>query len=527
MILGRPLRGRYMKRMKKFWKKTAVVLACLSIIFGSASEALAAEKGDIVASEIEEKSLVLYLFHPGDIEGIQCQVGTEPCTEIHYEDISVLEVPVRTILLVDNSISIAKKYRSMISEILNNLVANRMDGELFTVATFSDSITYLIEDSNDYTQLKSAIDGITYQDQETYLTDVLYEMLKSWQDIDSVDLKRIIIISDGVDNKAIGYTKEELYSLLEENSYPIYTLGCKSNSSGNNEALENMFALSRMTYGESWLMDDIGNAIDVAERLAEENQIWKVTVNLPESVCDGTQKGIKLTITDSEGESSASITKEMPFTIRETETESVAETVPETKVLETTQEETTAEALEEKSDSRSLMDAIIGGGAVLVLIALAAGLYHLLRNKKEAERFRGPSEEPVWENNLKEGYSGDTGVTEIAVGGGTEVIWKDGGSSHTLVLTDQDNLARTFQVPMSGVVVIGREQSCQVVINYAKTVSRRHCQIRLENGQLKLMDLGSRNGTMVNNKKIIGETDIYSGSVIGLGSLKLKVELRG
>lgn len=513
-----------MKRMKKLLSKAAAIFVFLSIVFGTFSQALAVEKGDIVASEVEEKTLALYLFHPGDIEGIQCQVGTEPCTEIRYEEINGLEVPVRTLLLVDNSISIAKKYRPMISEILDGITANRLNGELFTVATFSDTVTYLIEDSKDYTQLKSVIDGITYQDQETYLTDVLYDILKSWENSGSADLRRIVIISDGVDNKAIGYTKDELYSLLKENPYPIYTLGCKSNSNGNNEALENMFALSRMTYGESWLMDDIGNSIDVAEKIAADSQVWKVMVDLPESVCDGTRKGIKLTVTDSDGETESSITEDMPFTIRETETESV--TVPETEIIETTHAET-AETIEENDSRHGLMAAIIGVGALLALIALGAGIYHLLRKKKEAEQFKEPSDEPRWENNVTENNADDAGTTEIISGNGTEFIWKDAGTSHTLVLTDQDNPARTFQVPMSGIVVIGREQSCQVVINYARTVSRRHCQIRLENGQLKLKDLDSHNGTMVDNKKIIGETDICSGTVICLGSLRLKVELRG
>ena len=61
----------------------------------------------------------------------------------------------------------------------------------------------------------------------------------------------------GVDNKSIGYTKEELYAALEKMPYPIYTVGCTYKE--NNEQLKNMFALSRMTGGASWLLDDVSD----------------------------------------------------------------------------------------------------------------------------------------------------------------------------------------------------------------------------------------------------------------------------
>lgn len=70
-------------------------------------------------------------------------------------------------------------------------------------------------------------------------------------------------------------------------------------------------------------------------------------------------------------------------------------------------------------------------------------------------------------------------------------------------------------------VVIGRGSECDIVVKDAKA-SRRHCQLsRKENGFL-LEDLGSRNGTYVNGRKIsepillhhnetfrIGETMFY------------------
>ncbi|MCI9102047.1 MAG: FHA domain-containing protein [Lachnospiraceae bacterium] len=97
-----------------------------------------------------------------------------------------------------------------------------------------------------------------------------------------------------------------------------------------------------------------------------------------------------------------------------------------------------------------------------------------------------------------------------------------------LVLTDLNNPVRTFEAPLRTSVVIGRSRSggCQIILDYDRSVSHRHCQIQVANGQIRVMDLGSRNGTLVNGKRVIQEAVLNSGSVLTLGNLKMKVELR-
>lgn len=64
-----------------------------------------------------------------------------------------------------------------------------------------------------------------------------------------------------------------------------------------------------------------------------------------------------------------------------------------------------------------------------------------------------------------------------------------------------------------------------MVLEYDRYVSRRHCEIWMQGGQLKIRDIKASNHTLVNGKQIIGEADIYSGSVITVGKTNLKVEL--
>lgn len=64
-----------------------------------------------------------------------------------------------------------------------------------------------------------------------------------------------------------------------------------------------------------------------------------------------------------------------------------------------------------------------------------------------------------------------------------------------------------------GVSVLGRHPECDIVLDVA-AVSRQHARIAQENGDFLLEDLGSRNGTFVNGKKISGTQALQEGDRI-------------
>ena len=55
--------------------------------------------------------------------------------------------------------------------------------------------------------------------------------------------------------------------------------------------------------------------------------------------------------------------------------------------------------------------------------------------------------------------------------------------------------------------VIGRESDCHLAIP-SPSVSRRHAQLRLEDGQWSIEDLRTRNGTWVNGQQIRSRTPL-------------------
>lgn len=80
--------------------------------------------------------------------------------------------------------------------------------------------------------------------------------------------------------------------------------------------------------------------------------------------------------------------------------------------------------------------------------------------------------------------------------------------------------------PAGAMVYIGREERNEVVIPYDSRVSRRHAQLELSGGRLRLRDLSSRNGTYLEDgTRIADATEIAPGTLFRLGRTWLKVDL--
>ncbi|HVU01350.1 MAG TPA: sigma 54-interacting transcriptional regulator [Polyangiaceae bacterium] len=92
-----------------------------------------------------------------------------------------------------------------------------------------------------------------------------------------------------------------------------------------------------------------------------------------------------------------------------------------------------------------------------------------------------------------------------------------------LVVRDGDAAARLVDVPDGGSVLFGRAPEAQVRIDDARA-SRRQAELRRNGRELQLVDLGSRNGTKLNDKRLRGESAaVTGGDVIGVGGVEALV----
>ena len=76
-------------------------------------------------------------------------------------------------------------------------------------------------------------------------------------------------------------------------------------------------------------------------------------------------------------------------------------------------------------------------------------------------------------------------------------------------------------IPIHGTLVFGRSSSCDIVINDAH-MSRRHAEVNLKDGILRLVDLKSSNGTCVNGKNV-GEQILKPGDKISFDQVTFLV----
>jgi pSer/pThr/pTyr-binding forkhead associated (FHA) protein len=73
---------------------------------------------------------------------------------------------------------------------------------------------------------------------------------------------------------------------------------------------------------------------------------------------------------------------------------------------------------------------------------------------------------------------------------------------------------------------IGRDETCQLR-PHAELVSRRHAELTITPRGVRIRDLGSRNGTLVNGRAVTAPTRLRDGDQIQIGPLTFAVSIRG
>ncbi|MFN0132566.1 MAG: FHA domain-containing protein [Phycisphaerales bacterium] len=85
---------------------------------------------------------------------------------------------------------------------------------------------------------------------------------------------------------------------------------------------------------------------------------------------------------------------------------------------------------------------------------------------------------------------------------------------------------KTKDVPMKRQrLVFGRQAGCDVRVPSAG-VSREHCEIRVEDGKAMIRDLGSSNGTYVDQHRV-REAELSAGAVVTVGPAIFLVRIDG
>src|SRR4051794_36461326 len=91
------------------------------------------------------------------------------------------------------------------------------------------------------------------------------------------------------------------------------------------------------------------------------------------------------------------------------------------------------------------------------------------------------------------------------------------GARHRLVVWLPEGV-RVLALPPAGAVVVGRAPEVEIRIDSA-AVSRQHARISVEPGAVRVLDLGSQNGTRVNGERLTGVRALGYGDILSFGDV--------
>lgn len=89
----------------------------------------------------------------------------------------------------------------------------------------------------------------------------------------------------------------------------------------------------------------------------------------------------------------------------------------------------------------------------------------------------------------------------------------------TLVVVGGD--VKTPEVKLRLPSTVGRGRDCSIMLRHP-LVSRQHCEIFEASGALMVRDLGSLNGTFVNNQRIEGDAPLQPGQLLTIGTVTFR-----
>lgn len=89
----------------------------------------------------------------------------------------------------------------------------------------------------------------------------------------------------------------------------------------------------------------------------------------------------------------------------------------------------------------------------------------------------------------------------------------------TLVVVGGD--VKTPEVKLRLPSTVGRGRDCSIMLRHP-LVSRQHCEIFEAGGALLVRDLGSLNGTFVNNQRIEGDAPLQPGQLLTIGTVTFR-----
>ncbi|MCM1217684.1 MAG: VWA domain-containing protein [Lachnospiraceae bacterium] len=519
------------KKSEKKWNRLKIWLAAAATFFMMLPLPVYAEEAKILSAIVFDGDIYIYIRGITQLQQDSVvQIGNQVCQkeQMAFAELSDSGISRRSLILIDNSKSIPNGKHEDIQDILHQLVSLSAENEQFKIGVFSDQITYLCDYTNDKETLNGAIEELTYSDQNTYLSDVLYHVISELKQENIGAYTRLIVFADGADDNAIGYANDEVRSYIAANGYPVYSVGIPAKN--NESKLEIMFSFSRASASEYFLLDGSVSNDEIVSGLMADQEGICLKITPEEGLKDGSNKSILLKLNTSAGSVELTANVDMPFgtEIEELPNEEKIEEEEEKKSAELPVlkpgEESTGDVEEDTAQKLPVWLIILL--IIVLLTAVTATVIFAQRKKKKPEvTIAKDNPSPVNMENMEQSYDETIFNDPKSYNDDAKGLWKKATTGNYLVLRNLDNPSLVMQAPIVDKIRIGRREPADLLIEGDGKVSKLHCEIILRGELLYIKDCNSTNGTLYEGVRIYSETPIVSGGKIEIGAHQYRVEL--
>lgn len=493
------------------------IFAVFSAIIASALISVSAAAQYISASEFISGADTVDIYVKADnANDISCRIAGTECRAEYVGNVYNDENEYRTLFLIDSSGSMAE-YKEKIYEIILECIDKKQDNEYFSIAQFSaeNEPDYLCGFETKQYDLLKAADKLSYDFTDTHIYDNLLSAAEGLMSDGEDSYRRIVLISDGCENSADGATIDDVIKQLEKVPVPVYTVSFENSGKTNLEEIKNTARLARVSSAENIVMDSTVPASEVYSVLsAEANKISHFRIYPENELLDGSVKAVELNIGDDR----------VIADIRMSMADIASEDTDITEVSENAAEATASDTDDEGEDKAYIsVQTIITVAASVVIAGAVVFIIAVLRKKPVPEKISEPAETA---DNDK------TALVSSARSGNTEMLIRNTNApkkehAPIILLRDMSAPDRTFEISVVGKIVIGRSSEySNVVIDYDKSISKSHCRVYAENGDVYIEDLGSSNKTYLNDNAITSPQQLHTSDTIKLGRVSFSVTIK-
>ena len=505
---------------------------CLAVFWPLFVAAETARHGQAAAAD---DSIIVYAEDLENAQDPSIQVGNTAKLGAAVETIAEADrLGVDTVIMIDNSLSITEENRERFKEIIWELVDHHAEGERYT-------------------------DKLSFEYQDTYLKDSVYSVLTDAELFERDHYKRIILFSDGADDNEVGYTYDEIKSLLRETGVHLYTVGCIDE--GNVSGLEKMFSLSRACGTDFYQLDTIESNGEVSGAITGQTPKAAITAGLPGGLADGSIQTIRVSYQLDGTEHSFETRLKMPMeelggnagpnagnagSDAGNAGSDAGNAGPDAGNAVTGQEGAAGDYVvdglagshgEGKVTVGKRIPVFIGLIGVIALAAVIAFVLGRRRNGKGTADGSGSADGSALDrkdDNKKRQefkelrYVADDSETLLSVDEGNTVAIattaqnEESGREAIIKLTDLRDGENVYTSKAKKTIVVGRSSECDITIKGDKSISGKHFILSVRGDSVSITDNNSLNGTKLNGQKLTDTIALIDGDIIEIGRGKYR-----